>query len=926
MINVTAEFLEEIVKSSRRFEMQIQVGGKTIYAEDVIDWSIESQYSNSGLLGLGGVVSGKLTLNLIRSSRVPQFIAGQDIKVWIGLKVPSSDAPTWVQIGLFHPDISSATKTDSVLTIDCYDILTTLEENTSNISANYPCKGEYFVRKITEETGIAIDTTGFKGVITKAYEAGTNIRAMLSDLAELSGGNVYVDHMGVIKLNMLKVTGVTLTAANYIEFTLKSDDIIVMDGIKCNGYKAGPCANFSLSIENESVNTQALLNEVYTNAFFPKSHYAYDLTLQGMPHLTVGDAFDLIDKKGVKRKLHILTHTLKYNGGLISEFSAEVPQNETTQTGSTGSTEISDSQVDAGNYAEDGIQYGLLEHMPTGTQPVLWDINDTKVDGAIDTYDKKNSRSLCRPKNSSGYTYYATTTSDYERKESYQLKFHTEDVGEEDRTLRYVLHIAGEYYHDIYPIETVTSPFSSAPRDYTDHHFSLCVLDNILYIMTCSTFICKVAYNNTRGTAIVTNMTRFNLDTKTIIDTTNIMKRTEYGTCWFQQPETDIIKNRFLSSTGVEKLIFYVQYTFDPAELTYLDAYILEPPSASEPFVIPSYERFSLSSYYCSPRLLASRTCVTLVITFPSFDSSGDVDEGRVGYTVFELNRNTLDVENKLIWDCNSDPTNTNGDQYYISSRIVFNEWDSDDLYILETIDGTNTSGYHFRLIQYDLGWSSGIKVYPKSLDLEMPTEYATTSKVLAFIDNRKNIVLCLEDLSRETMHYMIFKNSKKGEQITGEYYKSACKGSYNTDHFISYAEYNIITGEVFMTNHRDQHFFETLPNLRRFKAGYPITKACKLYWAYDTRTLYMNMLGSYLPIIEGEGEFPIHPRLPLPRNHPEADQMTPKPVVPELGDIWEGGSGTGTSKSYLSLQNERMIEKEVEQRIKFPLLKYSVE
>ena len=175
-----------------------------------------------------------------------------------------------------------------------------------------------------------------------------------------------------------------------------------------------------------------------------------------------------------------------------------------------------------------------------------------------------------------------------------------------------------------------------------------------------------------------------------------------------------------------------------------------------------------------------------------------------------------------------------------------------------------------------------------KSKDIDIPLTQYNNMNSLFVVDSWNNLVMVSENFYVDKMAYVIYKNSKKGEQLTGEYYKSECKTNNVYDNFISYVEFNPESNEFYMINTSDLHDFKTPPTQRKFIAGYPATKACKLYWAYDTRVLYMYIMNAFIPIKRGSKKFPIHPRLPLPRNHPEAGGQTETPVRPPISeDIW---------------------------------------
>ena len=94
-----------------------------------------------------------------------------------------------------------------------------------------------------------------------------------------------------------------------------------------------------IEFENENISSNAELKVIY-DRMFPFTYPSYDLKVQGMPHLECGDIIKLTDKKSVLRSIPIGVHKLSFNGGLISNISANVPS-ANNSVGSTGNKSIS---------------------------------------------------------------------------------------------------------------------------------------------------------------------------------------------------------------------------------------------------------------------------------------------------------------------------------------------------------------------------------------------------------------------------------------------------------------------------------------------------------------------------------------------------------------------------------------------------------
>ena len=368
MYNVSSLFLEDIYKPSRILKCKVLVGNVELTEEQVMDLSITYSLGNEGLPGIGGVVSSTLTLSLIRDGKTPSYYTNQDIKPYIAIKLANNGFYEYIPLGVFKPKPETIEKTDLSIKIECGDLLSWIENYNYDSKLSYPTSATNVLNELKSMFNLPIDTTGLPSATVKVKPS-NNPRVVISEIAELFGRNAIINREGILIFPSIKNNNQTLTADNYIDFKLTSDNQNKISKIICekdeDDLECGDTSGAVLRFENDSITTQSELQTVF-NRCYPLNYWAYEMKAQGMPHFEVGDKFTLIDKKNVSRELIILEHTLNYSGGLISEFRANASRAESS-TGSTGSNSISSSiqkaQMDvlnvqtilAGNITADNI-------------------------------------------------------------------------------------------------------------------------------------------------------------------------------------------------------------------------------------------------------------------------------------------------------------------------------------------------------------------------------------------------------------------------------------------------------------------------------------------------------------------------------------------------------------------------------------------
>lgn len=138
-----------------------------------------------------------------------------------------------------------------------------------------------------------------------------------------------------------------MDAENYETLTLEGDEatkitklcatIEATEETEAQTLSYGVDGGVSYTVTNPNITTDADLETIY-NRCFPIVYDAYNISMQGMPHLDCGDLIYLTTVKGETYLLPIVNHTLSFAGGLKSEIEAKaVAEEGASASGSTGS-------------------------------------------------------------------------------------------------------------------------------------------------------------------------------------------------------------------------------------------------------------------------------------------------------------------------------------------------------------------------------------------------------------------------------------------------------------------------------------------------------------------------------------------------------------------------------------------------------------
>lgn len=351
MYKVSTDAEKVLLSPSRTLRPYGNVGDYLLNDLNIIDFAIEKVLSTNGLPGIGGAIASKLELTLVKEAEAP-LMSNKPINM--GVEVLVNDIYERIPLGTFLPSVDSIKKTEQTIKAECFDRMTSFEKVNYTSRLTYPAYVKDMCIELQKDFGVPIANLEDIPPDVVYYSTPVlSIRSVLGEIAELLGANAVINRNDEVEFVTLSSTpALTITADNYIDLVYNSDDKVKLSKLSVTGalldskitipkVKEEDPDAIELTFTNDSIETVKDLQRIY-DVFMPISYTPYEMKLQGLPHVDVGDKITVIDKNDKKNEIIVVTHKLQFNGGLTSEWSSEAPDGLIVETGSTGSTAITD--------------------------------------------------------------------------------------------------------------------------------------------------------------------------------------------------------------------------------------------------------------------------------------------------------------------------------------------------------------------------------------------------------------------------------------------------------------------------------------------------------------------------------------------------------------------------------------------------------
>lgn len=375
MYSLATSVLNALKSNSREITTKIYIDDVEVNLDKIKDFSIESQLSSNNIPAIGSVFSNKLNINFIYDASL-ENIKGKTIKPHVGIKVNSEYL--YIPLGVFYIEYITVSKTS--IKIEAFDKLIYLSDITYSPNLPLPTNIASIINDLQTTYNLEFVSQIYDDEQIIEIGNNTSIRQLLSDIAELMGANCVVNREGKIEFRKYNNTSFNIDSNNYIDFMKLNEKEININGLVCGDIsKFGQEDGYVLEIENKNIKDTATIERIY-NKFLPIMYIPFELKVQGMPHIDVGDIIKLTDVNNNTYNLYITSHRLIFNGGLISEIKTNKPETPISTVGSTGENGVTQSikklfiqDIDA-----ERIKTGtlLIKDGSSGAKIVVRDTND----------------------------------------------------------------------------------------------------------------------------------------------------------------------------------------------------------------------------------------------------------------------------------------------------------------------------------------------------------------------------------------------------------------------------------------------------------------------------------------------------------------------------------------------------------------------
>lgn len=198
-----------LIAGQHRFETRVDINGVSYYDSDIISMSVDLNMFDSSQPGVGGCLSGELSLSLLApTSPVPRMAT-------VNPYVRATDGTTtseWVPQGKFFIDTRETTKNDDglpVLSLHCFDAMLKTEADYPSTSHSWAYPDISVVNEIATTIGVGVDSRT-TALMTNAYDVplpvGMTMRETLSAIAGMYAGNWIMSYDG--ELLLIPVNGI----------------------------------------------------------------------------------------------------------------------------------------------------------------------------------------------------------------------------------------------------------------------------------------------------------------------------------------------------------------------------------------------------------------------------------------------------------------------------------------------------------------------------------------------------------------------------------------------------------------------------------------------------------------------------------------------------------------------------------------------
>ena len=203
MYNTSALWDTLIGDPTHYFEVKAVIAGVTYGQDSIKSMSAETRMFAEQQPGVGGCLSGELTLTLFApATGIPRMAL---IEPYVRVTNGTQTAE-WIPQGKYYIDTRETTKNDDNLPVTefhAFDAMLKAEGEFPNTTVSFPQTDINVVNMIAAELGVGVDART-TALMTEAYQIGLpvgySMREVLSNIAGMYAGNWYMSYDGELLL------------------------------------------------------------------------------------------------------------------------------------------------------------------------------------------------------------------------------------------------------------------------------------------------------------------------------------------------------------------------------------------------------------------------------------------------------------------------------------------------------------------------------------------------------------------------------------------------------------------------------------------------------------------------------------------------------------------------------------------------------
>ena len=320
----------------RPYKARITLDGVDVIGADAVEEINFTGGANDSdeAVSLGSAVAGSVELTL-QKELVSAAIAGR--KMFIELGIDLDGEMEWVPMGTYFA--GDVTEDDGMLTVPGLDAMAAKFEKEYepltgvNFSQEGGVSSHVFLLAICDKFGVEVDVNGLEAVALTAEPTGYTWRRCIGMIAALSGKFAYMDRYGVLRFRWYTGADIAITADNYYAGGMeKASYGFTVGWIKCyvESLAETICQGDETKDQGIYLECPWMTEERLAAIWAQIGGFAYrpvpNLSFLGDPRLEPGDIITMEDTAGDSVTVPIMGIRHEYDGGLLTELSAQGSQ------------------------------------------------------------------------------------------------------------------------------------------------------------------------------------------------------------------------------------------------------------------------------------------------------------------------------------------------------------------------------------------------------------------------------------------------------------------------------------------------------------------------------------------------------------------------------------------------------------------------